>query len=113
MAGCVLHAEIFLNKFSHCSLNVFNCFLTFEILLFKFQYIARCYDEALIISTLHRYRNSGNFHVKIIHVINIHFDLIFVGQGYLRKYFYTNIYYQCSLILCSSVNIQSLRFNTL
>ena len=54
--------------------NVFNCFLTFEILLFKFQYIARCYDEALIISTLHRYRNLGNFYVKIIHVINIHFD---------------------------------------
>ena len=37
------------------------------------------------------YRKSGNFHVEIIHVVNIQCWFIFVGLWYPRKYFNMNL----------------------
>ena len=38
------------------------------------------------------YRKSGNFHVEIIHVVNIQCRFIFVGLWYPRKYFNMNLF---------------------
>ena len=48
------------------------------------------------------YRKSGNFHVKIIHVFNIHVDLFSWVYGTHENiltwtYFNTNIYYHCTV----------------
>ena len=52
------------------------------------------------------YLKSGNFHVKIIHVLNNHFDLfswVYGTHENILTYFNTNIYYRC-ISVCSSVS---------
>ena len=45
------------------------------------------------------YRKSGNFHVEIIHVVNIQCRFIFVGLLYPRKYFDMNLFQQKHLAI--------------
>ena len=53
-------------------------------------YLNKVATVALI--KLHNYyRKSGNFHVKIIHVVNI-CQFIFMGLWYPRKYFNMNLF---------------------
>ena len=48
------------------------------------------------------YQKSGNFHVKIIHVLNIHVGIFSCVYGIHENiltwtYFNTNIYYHCTV----------------
>ena len=45
------------------------------------------------------YCKSGNFHVEIIHVVNIQCRFIFVGLLYPRKYFNMNLFQQKHLAI--------------
>ena len=61
--------------------------------------LLECIDLLLISSKTHPindgtyYRNLGNFHVKIIHVININFrGSRLPTKIFLHEYFYTNIF---------------------
>ena len=49
--------------------------------------------------TICNYCKSGNFHVEIIHVVNIQCRFIFVGLLYPRKYFNMNLFQQKHLAI--------------
>ena len=51
-----------------------------------------CLLKLLLMKCELTYRKSGNFHVEIIHVVNIQCRFIFVGLWYPRKYFNINLF---------------------
>ena len=52
------------------------------------------------------YRKSGNFHVKIIHVLNIHFGLF--SWVYDNINFINYVIYRCLLLYCSNYAVSML-----
>ena len=69
-----------------------------QIILYFYKSL-EIFEDNYVTFTVSIYRKSGNFHVEIIHVVNIQCRFIFVGLLYPRKYFNMNLFQQKHLAI--------------